>query len=184
MATQTVQPAAAVPPPPEPVRVLVPSPLGLLGVELAGQAVSRLVFAPAARERRTFTPLGKMKRSQLETLDEIFGRLSEYLAGARKNLEIEVDLGPSGLDSFARRVLKETGRIPYGKTRTHQFVAEAAGRPEAYRQVLSILMANPIPIVVPCHRVIPHRAGIGTYIGGQRRKQWLLRLEEQVAARG
>ena len=184
MTTPTVQPAAAAPPPPEPVRVLIPSPLGLLGIELVGSAVSRLVFAPAGRERRRFIPLGKVKRSQLETLDEILGRLSEYLAGARRNLEIEADLGPSGVDSFARRVLKETGRIPYGKTRTHQVIAEAAGRPEAYRQVLSILMANPIPIVIPCHRVIPHRAGIGTYIGGQRRKQWLLRLEEQVAARG
>ncbi len=184
MATQTVQPGAAPPPPPPLVRVLVPSPLGQLGVELAGQAVSRLIFAPPARERRSFIPLGKVKRSQLETLDEIFGRLSEYFAGARRSLEIEADFAPSGVDSFARRVLKETARIPYGRTRTHQFIADSAGRPEAYRQVLSILMANPIPIVVPCHRVIPHRAGIGTYIGGQRRKQWLLRLEEQVAARG
>lgn len=179
--------AVAAPPPPMPeaVRVLVPSPLGLLGIELVGQAVSGLVIAPAARERKSYVPLAKMKRHQLESLDEILGRLSEYFAGARRNLEIEYDLAPSGVDSFARRVLRETAKIPYGKTRTYQAIAEMAGRPEAYRQALSILMANPIAVVIPCHRVVPSKgAGVGNYIAGVRKKQWLLRLEEQVAARG
>jgi methylated-DNA-[protein]-cysteine S-methyltransferase len=125
-----------------------------------------------------------MKRAQMETLDEILGRLSEYFAGARRNLEIEHDLGPSGVDLFARRVLKETAKIPYGKTRTYQALADAAGRPEAYRQALSVLMANPIAVVIPCHRVVPSKGdGVGSYIAGTRRKQWLLRLEEQVVAR-
>lgn len=180
-----VQAAVATPPPVEPVRVLVPSPLGLLAIDLVGTAITRLVITPAARERKLYTPLGKMKRHQLETLDEILGRLSEYFAGARRGLEIEHDLGPSGVDSFARRVLKETSKIPYGKTRTYQAIAEAAGRPEAYRQALSILMANPIAVVIPCHRVVPSKGGgVGNYIGGVRKKQWLLRLEEQVSARG
>ncbi len=179
------QAAVAAAPPPEPVRVLVPSPLGLLGIELVGEAISRLVISPGAKERKQYTPLGKMKRAQLESLDEILGRLSEYFAGARRNLEIEHDLGPSGIDSFARRVLKETAKIPFAKTRTYQAIAEAAGRPEAYRQALSILMANPIAVVIPCHRVVPSKGGgVGNYIGGVRKKQWLLRLEEQVAARG
>jgi methylated-DNA-[protein]-cysteine S-methyltransferase len=179
------QAAAATLPPPEPVRVLVPSPLGQLAIELVGQAVSRLVIAPSAKERRAYTPLGKMKRPQLESLDEILGRLSEYFAGARRNLEIETDLGPSGVDLFARRVLKETAKIPFGKTRTYQAIAEAAGRPEAYRQALSILMSNPIAVIIPCHRVVPSKGGgVGNYIAGVRKKQWLLRLEEQVAARG
>ena len=170
--------------PPEPVRVLVPSALGQLGIELVGQAVSRLVIAPSAKERKLYTPLGKMKRTQMESLDEILGRLSEYFAGARRNLELELDLGPSGVDLFARRVLKETAKIPYGKTRTYQAIAEAAGRPEAYRQALSILMANPIPVVIPCHRVVPSKGdGVGNYIAGVRKKQWLLRLEETVTAR-
>jgi methylated-DNA-[protein]-cysteine S-methyltransferase len=170
--------------PPEPVRVLVPSALGQLGIALLGQAIARLVIAPTAKERRLYTPLAKMKRAQMESLDEILGRLSEYFAGARRNLEIEHDLGPSGVDLFARRVLKETAKIPYGKTRTYQAIAEAAGRPEAYRQALSILMANPIPVVIPCHRVVPSKGGgVGNYIAGVRKKQWLLRLEEQVAAR-
>jgi O-6-methylguanine DNA methyltransferase len=168
-------PAAAI----EPVRVLVPSPLGPLGVEIHGQAISRLLISPPARERKRFTQLAKMKRS--EFLDEVCGRLSEYFAGARRNLELEYDLGPSGLDAFARRVLRETTKIPYGKTRTYQVIADAAGRPEAYRQVRSILQANPIPIVVPCHRVVTNKSGIGSFIAGPRKKRWLLRLEEQSA---
>src|SRR5262245_45034955 len=169
-------------PPLEVVRVLVPSPLGPLAVEFTSQVVSRLIIAPSARERKDYRPFGKMRSS--EFLDEVFGRLSEYFAGARRNPEIEPDLGPSGVDSFARRVLREACKVPYGKTRTYQAIAEAAGRPEAYRQVLSVLNANPIPIVIPCHRIVTNKSGIGGYVAGTRKKQWLLRLEEQVAARG
>ncbi|MEO8504739.1 MAG: methylated-DNA--[protein]-cysteine S-methyltransferase [Acidobacteriota bacterium] len=166
----------------EAVRVLVPSPLGPLAVELTGPAVSRVTIAPTARVRKNYRPFGKMRSS--EFLDEVFGRLSEYFAGARRNPEIEHDFGPSGLDSFARRVLRETCKVPYGKTRTYQAIADAAGRPEAYRQVLSILNDNPIPIVIPCHRVVTHKSGVGGYVGGTRKKQWLLKLEEQVVERG
>ena len=81
-------------------------------------------------------------------------------------------------------MLKETTKVPYGRTRTYQVIAEAAGRPEAYRQVLAILQENPIPLIVPCHRVVTHRSGIGSWIGGTRKKQWLLRLEQQAAATG
>jgi len=166
----------------EMVRVLVPSPLGPLAVEFNGQAVSRLTIAPSARVRRDYRPFGKMRSSDF--LDEVFGRLSEYFAGARKNPEIEHDLPASGVDSFARRVLRETLKVPYGKTRTYQAIAEAAGRPEGYRQVLSVLNDNPIPILIPCHRIVTNKSGLGGYVAGIRKKQWLLKLEEQVAARG
>lgn len=169
-------------PAPEPIRVLMPSVLGQLGIELVGTAVSRVLVAAPAKQRKLFIPLIKMKRS--EAADEVFGRLLEYLAGVRRNLDIEVDLGPSGVDPFAQRVLLETMQVPYGQTRTYQFIAEAAGRPEAYRQVLAILQENPIPLVVPCHRIVTHRSGIGSWIGGTRKKQWLLRLEEQTTAGG
>lgn len=163
-------------PMPEPLRVLMPSPIGPLGMELQGTVVTRLLIDPGKQDRAGFKPLNKIARS--ETLDEIFGRLSEYFAGARRRIEIDVDLAPSGLDALSRRVLKETCKIPYGKTRTYQEIAEAAGRPEAYRQVLSILLENPIPILVPCHRVVANR-GAGSYIGGADRKKWLLALERR-----
>ena len=163
-------------PVPEPLRVLMPSPIGPLGMELQGTVVTRLLIDPNKEDRARFKPLNKIAGS--ETLDEIFGRLSEYFAGARRKIEIDVDLTPSGLESLSRRVLKETCKIPYGRTRTYQEIAEAAGRPEAYRQVLSILLENPIPILIPCHRVVANKGG-GSYIGGADRKKWLLEMESR-----
>lgn len=161
----------------EPLRVLVPSPIGSLGVELTGSAVTRLVIEPGEKERRTFTPLHDLGGSDF--LDEVFGRLSEYFAGARRKLDLEYDLRLCGLQGFARRVLRETVKVPYGRTRTYQGIAEAAGRPEAARQVLSILLENPIPILVPCHRVVAGPAAVGSYVGGSERKMWLLELESR-----
>lgn len=161
----------------EPVRVLLPSPLGPLGIELQGTAITRLLIEPERPARAAFTPFHRMVGSDF--LDELFGRLSEYFAGARRRPEIDFDLGPCGLDGFAKRVLKETAKIPYGKTRTYRNLAEAAGRPDSYRQVLSILLENPIPVLIPCHRVVTSKSGIGSYIGGCERKQWLLDLEAE-----
>jgi len=161
---------------PEPLRVLMPSPIGPLGMELQGTVVTRLVIDPAKEERARFKPLHKIAGS--DTLDEIFGRLSEYFAGARRKIEIDFDLAACGLDTLPRRVLKETCKIPYGRTRTYQEIAEACGRPEAYRQVLSILLENPIPILIPCHRVVANKGG-GSYIGGADRKKWLIEMESR-----
>jgi O-6-methylguanine DNA methyltransferase len=175
-----VAPALSLPVVPEPVRVLVPSPLGPLGVEFFGLVIGRLVIAPGSRERKLFHPLSAFEDSDF--LDEVFGRLSEYFAGARRNLDLEYDPGPSGADAFARRVLRETSRTPYGKTRTYKEIADASGRPEAYRQVLSILLANPLPLLVPCHRIIPTKEGIGSWVGGAAKKRWLLKVEREAAS--
>lgn len=164
---------------PQILRVLMPSPIGPLGVELQGTAVTKLRIDPPGEDRAGFTPLHKIDGS--DVLDEIFGHLSEYFAGARRKIEVELDLGPCGLDGFCRRVLKETLKIPYGRTRTFQGIAEGVGRPDAYRQVLSILLENPIPILIPCHRVVPHKGGLGSYIGGTDRKRWLLDMESRPA---
>lgn len=158
----------------EPLRVLLPSPVGALGVELSGAVVTRLWIEPVEPVLSTLVPLRKLDGSDL--LDEIFGRLSEYLAGARRKLDIEYDLGPSGLNGFGRRVLKEVCRIPYGKTRSYQELAEASGRPEASDQVLAVLLENPLPLLIPCHRVLGTDS-VGSYVGGTDRKRWLLDLE-------
>ena len=172
--------AASLPVPIEPVRVLVPSQIGTLGVEFYGLAIGRVLIAPPAPTARVFHPLSAFDDS--EFLDEVFGRLSEYFAGARRALELDFDLAPSGVDSFSRRVLKEALRTPYGKTRTYKDIADASGRPEAYRQVLSILLDNPIPLLIPCHRIIPTKEGIGGWVGGTSRKRWLLRMERENSA--
>ncbi len=167
----------------EPVRILIPSALGPLGIELTGQVVSRVVIVPKGRARKAFTPLATLKRSEhSEFLDEVLGRFSEYLAGARRKLELQYDLRRSGVKGLARRILKETAKIPYGKTKSYQQIAAAAGNPDAYRQVLSVLLVNPLPLVVPCHRVVTTKSGPGSYIAGPKKKMWLLKMEARGLA--
>lgn len=158
-------------------RVLMPSPVGPLGVELLGTAVTRVAFDPEEPERSSFTPLFQIGDSDF--LDEIFGRLAEYFAGARRRLDVEFDLCAAGVDPFARRVLKEAAKIPYGRMRTYRSLAEAVGMPEAGPEVAAILLGNPVPVVIPCHRVVAEDGGAGEYVGGPHRKRWLLELESQ-----
>lgn len=162
-------------PAPEPLRVLVPSPLGALALEAVGGVITALKIVPERRERKFYVALKDAPRSDF--LDETLGRLSEYFAGARRDLGIRYDLDPTTLDPLAYRVLMETTKIPYGQTRTYQKLASAAGQSDSYRLVRSILIANPIPLLIPCHRVIPRKGGVGTYIAGTRKKEWLLKLE-------
>lgn len=156
-------------------RVLMPSPIGALGVELLGTVVTRLLIEPGEPERSRFVPLHQVDGS--DSLDEIFGRLAEYFAGARRKLDLEFDLGASGIDVFARRVLRETAKVPYGRTRTCHEIAEASGRPHCGLDVLAALRGNPIPIVIPCHRVLATDGELGDYVGGCARKRWLLAME-------
>lgn len=165
------------PPPVEPIRVLVPSRIGPLGVEFQRTAITRLVVGPSGGARRLYFELSEYEDS--EFLDEVLGRLSEYLAGARRSPDLEYEMTAPELDGFARRVLKETTKIPYGKTRTYKEIAESAGRADAYRQVAAILERNPLPLLVPCHRVVPGKQGLGAWVGGISRKRWLLRMEQE-----
>jgi len=161
------------------VRILIPSPIGSLGLELHGETLTRIVIVPKGKDKRAFTPFTDAPRS--DYLDEVLGRFSEYFAGARTKFDLPYTLRETELDGFARRALKETARIPYGKTRTHQQIAKAAGNAEGYRLVLAALMTNPLPLVIPCHRVVPGGSGVGSYIAGSRKKSQLLKLEAQSA---
>lgn len=175
--TAAAEPGATQPVP-EPIRVLVPSRIGPLGVEFRHTAITRLIVAPTGSLRRMFHPFSDFEDS--EFLDEVFGRLSEYLAGARRTLDLEHDAGAIELDPFARRVLRETGRVPYGKTRTYKEIAEAAGRPDSYRQAVAVLEKNPLPLLIPCHRIVPSKSGIGGWVGGAAKKRWLLKMEQEA----
>jgi methylated-DNA-[protein]-cysteine S-methyltransferase len=167
----------------EPTRIRIPSPLGTLGIELTGDLLTAVVIVPKGRERDQFRPFADLKRSERsEFLDEVLGRFSEYFAGARRTLDLKYDLKAVGVTGFARRVFRQTARIPYGKTRTYREMADAAGQGELYRQVLSTLLTNPLPIVIPCHRVVPSKSGVGSYIAGARKKSWLLKLEKRTLA--
>jgi methylated-DNA-[protein]-cysteine S-methyltransferase len=109
-------------------------------------------------------------------LDRVRRQLDEYFDGRRKRFACALDwrLAPAG---FGRRVLQETARIPYGAVSTYGEVARRAGSARAARAAGNALHDNPIPIVVPCHRVVPATGGIGKYGGSEWRKEMLLRLE-------
>lgn len=105
--------------------------------------------------------------------------LGEYFAGRLRRFTVPVDrvLMPDG---FARRVLAATARIPYGRVATYGDVAARAGAPRAARAAGNALNANPVPIIVPCHRVVPASGGNGGYGGHAWRKDLLLDLEARA----
>jgi len=110
-------------------------------------------------------------------LDGVRRELDEYFAGRRRDFDLTLDWGLVG-SGFARRVLQAAIAIPYGSTSTYREVAGAAGSPNGYRAAGNALGANPIPIVVPCHRVLASTGGLGGYTGGLHRKRLLLGIEE------
>jgi methylated-DNA-[protein]-cysteine S-methyltransferase len=131
-------------------------------LELLAQRLSpRVIEAPAA-------------------LDPVRRELEEYFDGARRVFELALDwslIGP-----FAQRVLRTTSNIPYGASLTYGEVAAGAGSPGGSRAAGNALGANPIPIVIPCHRVLRAGGVLGGYAGGPERKHWLLTLEGALPA--
>jgi methylated-DNA-[protein]-cysteine S-methyltransferase len=110
------------------------------------------------------------------TLDRPRRELEEYFQGRRETFDLPLDwqLVPGG---FYRKVLRATSRLPFGITLTYGEIAERAGNRRAHRAAGSALGANPIPIVVPCHRIIRSGGDPGNYGGGPELKKWLLELE-------
>jgi methylated-DNA-[protein]-cysteine S-methyltransferase len=112
-------------------------------------------------------------------LDLARRELDEYFDGRRRDFDLDLDL--SLARGFGARVLEATSRIPYGGSATYREVATEAGSPRAVRAAGNALGANPIPIVVPCHRVLRTGGGLGGYTGGLDRKRFLLEHEEAAA---
>ena len=108
-------------------------------------------------------------------LGDLARELDEYFAGSRRSFDLPLDW--SLVPVFGRRVLRATARIPYGAVATYGEVATRAGSPGGARATGNALGANPIPIVVPCHRVVRAGGALGGYTGGAERKQLLLGVE-------
>jgi methylated-DNA-[protein]-cysteine S-methyltransferase len=112
-------------------------------------------------------------------LDEARRELDQYFEGTRKRFELPLDWRLSH-PGFYRRVLRATAKVPFGEVITYTDAAERAGSPRAFRAAGSALGSNPIPIVVPCHRVVRAGGDIGNYGGGPEMKRFLLELEHAL----
>jgi len=108
-------------------------------------------------------------------LDEAARQLGEYFAGSRRAFDLPVDLRLA--HGFRREVLDHLLAIPYGRTESYAEVARASGNPKAVRAAGSACSHNPVPVVVPCHRVVRSDGSIGQYLGGTETKVWLLAME-------
>ncbi len=109
-------------------------------------------------------------------LDPLRRELDEYFDGRRRHFDVQLDwaLTRSG---FGQRVLQQCAQIPFGATSTYKQMAIAAGSPKAFRAAGGALGSNPLPIVVPCHRVLASSGALGGYTGGLERKRLLLSIE-------
>lgn len=101
--------------------------------------------------------------------------LQRYFKGEKVDLKVKVDL--SNLSVFTRQVLRQTQKIPYGKTTTYSEIAKIIGHAKASRAVGQALGSNPLPIIIPCHRVIRKDKSLGGYAYGLSWKKRLLEIE-------
>ena len=113
--------------------------------------------------------------------DDLVQRLRTYFGGHRTTFPDELDL--SGATAFQREVWKITRLIPYGETRSYAWVAEHLGKAGATRAVGQALARNPLPIIIPCHRVVANNGKLGGFSGGVEMKQHLLWLEASASTR-
>ena len=159
---------------------LADTPLGTLLLAKTEQGLCRIEYDPEPERAtealaRTF---GLRVLRAPGALDETRRQLDEYFEGGRRTFELPLDLRLAR--DFSREVLLELARVPYGEVTTYGALAARAGRPRAARAVGTVMNRNPIPIVLPCHRVVGSTGSLVGYGGGLERKETLLRLESAL----
>jgi methylated-DNA-[protein]-cysteine S-methyltransferase len=161
----------------------VDSPLGPLVVAATPRGLVRVAYTEPGSQDDVLEDLAARVSPRMleapERLDEPRRELDEYFGGHRKEFDLAIDW--SILRGFTLKVLRETARIDFGELRSYAEVATAAGSPRAVRAAGNALGANPMPVVVPCHRVVRTGGALGGYTGGVERKEFLLHLEGILA---
>ena len=156
----------------------VDSPFGTLHAATTKRGLVRIAFPEESVEsvlERLAQSLSPRIVQAPVSLDLLKRELEEYFAGRRHEFGIPLDWSLTG--PFGRRVLEMTAAIPYGGHLSYAEVAAEAGSPRGARAAGNALGSNPIPIVIPCHRVLRSGGVLGGYGGGPDRKRWLLELE-------
>jgi methylated-DNA-[protein]-cysteine S-methyltransferase len=154
-----------------------PNPMELLSrLELAASptGITRVYYR---RGRGGMAPLPESGRTG-KLLRQAREELAEYFAGDRTFFSVPVDL--SLVPAFERAALDIAAQIPYGEVRSYKWIAEQLGKPDAARAVGSAMAGNPVPLVVPCHRVVKTDGALGGYSFGLVQKEALLNLERSV----
>ena len=155
------------------------TPIGTLLLLATPRGLVRISFeSPRIATRCSVTSPHTLSPRILEAprrLDPARRELDGYFGGTLHDFDLPIDWSLTG--PFARRVLRRTARIPYGSVASYGDVAHGIGAPRGARAVGNALGSNPIPVVVPCHRVVRTGGAIGGYGGGLPRKRWLLDLE-------
>ena len=157
------------------------TPVGELLVAVTDRGVCEIHYDadPDAEAERLARIFGTRVLRSPRPTDEVRRQLDEYFAGKRRGFELPIDL--SATRDFAHTVLDELARVPYGELTTYGALAAKAGRPRAARAVGTVMNRNPVPIVLPCHRVVGAGGALVGYGGGLDRKESLLRLEGVLA---
>jgi methylated-DNA-[protein]-cysteine S-methyltransferase len=159
--------------------VIEDSPVGRLLLAATPEGLVRLAYLDGGQEEEILSDLSARVSPRIlsspRQLDAPRQELDQYFAGTRRDFETQVDW--QLVRGFGRRVLEATARVPFGSVTTYKEVAGEAGSPRGARAAGNALGANPIPIIVPCHRVLHAGGGLGGYTGGLDRKRLLLGIE-------
>jgi methylated-DNA-[protein]-cysteine S-methyltransferase len=156
----------------------VDSPLGPLLLASTSEGLVRVAFDVEGHDAVLATLAGTISPRMLQSgrrTDHVARQLDEYFAGRRRDFDVAVDLRL--VSGFRRVVISYLSNIEYGTTQSYAAVAAASGNPRAIRAVGSACSHNPIPVVLPCHRVVRSDGTFGQYLGGAAAKAQLLELE-------
>ena len=160
--------------------VVEDTPIGPLLVGVTDHGVCRITFDPDPE--RELEALARLHGSRVlrssKPVDRVRLELDRYFEGRLRHFDLETDVRV--LPAFNQRVLAELARVEYGATTTYGALAAKAGNPHGARAVGTVMNRNPVPIVLPCHRVIGASGKLVGYAGGLDRKVTLLRLEGAI----
>ncbi|MBQ4040890.1 MAG: methylated-DNA--[Oscillospiraceae bacterium] len=143
------------------------SPIGILAIAADGEYLTNLVFG---------TCVPDAQKGSSSVLDNAVSQLNEYFAGTRKSFDLPLKFDGT---EFQNRVWRELQNIPYGKTISYKELAEKTGNIKACRAVGMANNKNPLPIIIPCHRVVGSNGKLTGYAGGLEVKKFLLELEQE-----
>jgi methylated-DNA-[protein]-cysteine S-methyltransferase len=156
---------------------VVPSPVGELLLAATPCGLCRISYTVDDADESLAHAFGA--RVLRAPLDDVRRELDEYFEGRRRDFDLALDLRVA---PFHEAVLHELARVPYGRLETYGGLAAKVGRPRAARAVGSVMNRNPIPIVLPCHRIVGANGSLTGYAGGLHVKRALLELEGATLA--